>query len=684
MTIRKKFTLGTLVPLIVGMTILVVFLVGASNKQTKARLEVIRTQEEQAVEDRLHAQVDQAIAAVAAADAAGMPEEEAIARVRDMKFGTSYIWIQKLNKSNLNEAFIVMHPISPHLNGQDLADLEDLAKLEEIYYDGEIYSKNDPAVEHIKGSHLFTDMNEVCAESGEGRTLYYWPKPLPSGDSTKEGYPKMTFVKLYPKRNWILGAGEYVDFVDEKVAEQQKVAQAQANSLVVLVVVISIVLTLVLAVIVFYLVVKVTKPISTAADMLKDISEGEGDLTKRLTVTTTDEVGMMGKYFNIFVEKLQGIIGDVANDANALTTSSDGLTQTAGTMAAAAEEMTNQSHTAAAATEQASANIKNMAAGVEEVNANANTVASATEEISANLNTVGAAVEEMSANMNAISGNVDEMTGSVNTVATAIEEMSSSLGEVSKNSATAAEIAGKAADTAQTTSKSVNDLGQSAQEIGKVIELITGIASQTNLLALNATIEAASAGDAGKGFAVVANEVKELAKQTASATEDIRVQVETMQGNTDQAVGAIEEFVQVINEINSISSNIAAAVEEQTATTNEISRSIGDAARGANEISQNVQEAAKGAAEVSSSVQEAVTGVNDISKSVGELAVGTSDIAKNAAEAAAGMNEVAENVTHVSTASQETASGAADTNSAAGEQSDLAGRLQGLVGQFKV
>ena len=205
-------------------------------------------------------------------------------------------------------------------------------------------------------------------------------------------------------------------------------------------------------------------------------------------------------------------------------------------------------------------------------------------------------------------------------------------------------MASKAAQSANNTAVIVDKLGESAQEIGKVVDMIKGIAAQTNLLALNATIEAASAGEAGKGFAVVANEVKELAKQTASATEDIRAQVAGMQGNTQQAVKAIDEIVQIINEINSISGNIAAAVEEQTATTNEISKNVGDAARGANEVSRNVQQAALGANEVSKNVQEAVKGVNDIAKNINQLAGGANDVARNAGEAAKGMNDVARNV----------------------------------------
>ncbi len=410
----------------------------------------------------------------------------------------------------------------------------------------------------------------------------------------------------------------------------------------------------------------------------------QGDLTAHIAKEYQGDLQKLRNAVNNTAAKLAQTVAEIGNNANTLASSSEELTSVSTSMAAGAEQMTQQSNTAAAATEQASANVKNMAAGVEQISANATTVASASEELSANLNTVGAAVEQMSSNMKVVANTSEKMTSAVNSVATAIEEMSVSLNEVSKSSGQAATVASKAAQSANNTAVIVDKLGESAQEIGKVVDMIKGIAAQTNLLALNATIEAASAGEAGKGFAVVANEVKELAKQTASATEDIRAQVAGMQGNTQQAVKAIDEIVQIINEINNISGNIAAAVEEQTATTNEISKNVGDAARGANEVSRNVQQAAQGANEVSRNVQEAVKGVNDIAKNIGQLAGGANDVARNAAEAAKGMNDVAKNVVAVSSQAKDTTRGAGDTNTSAKELARLAEQLQGAVRKFKI
>ena len=426
------------------------------------------------------------------------------------------------------------------------------------------------------------------------------------------------------------------------------------------------------------------RPIIAVADRLKDISEGEADLTRRLEVKHKDEIGMLSQYFNAFVSRVQGIMKEVNVGMKSVSVAAEELSSNSNVTAARAEEMTANTTTVAAATEEASQNVKSMATATEQVSSNANAVASASEQVSSNLNTVGAAVEEMSATLNNVSATGERMSNSVNTVATAIEEMSASLSEVSKSSGQAAKITEKAAATAATTSDTVNKLGESAQQIGQVVEMITQIAAQTNLLALNATIEAASAGEAGKGFAVVANEVKELAKQTSSATEDIRAQIETIRADTEQTIGAIGEIVSVINEINSISNSIAAAVEEQTATTNEIAKSVAEAARGAGEVSKNVEEIAAGAGEVSQNVQEGVKGANEIAKNIGELALGANDIAKNATEAAQGIGEVAENVGRLEKMSHEASGDASTVRNDAGELNKLGARLQAIIGQFKL
>ena len=240
-------------------------------------------------------------------------------------------------------------------------------------------------------------------------------------------------------------------------------------------------------------------------------------------------------------------------------------------------------------------------------------LASAAEELTATAQQMSANAEETSAQANVVSAASEQVNKNLQTVSAGTEEMGASIREIAKNATEAAKIATSAVKLAEQTNQTVTKLGDSSTEIGQVIEVITSIAQQTNLLALNATIEAARAGEAGKGFAVVANEVKELAKETAKATEDISRKIEGIQTDTKGAVDAIASITQVINEVNSISSTIATAVEEQNATTNEMARNLSEAARGSGEIVHNV-------AGVAEAAQNTTRGATDTQRAASELA----------------------------------------------------------------
>jgi methyl-accepting chemotaxis protein len=245
---------------------------------------------------------------------------------------------------------------------------------------------------------------------------------------------------------------------------------------------------------------------------------------------------------------------------------------------------------------------------IQSISGSAMQVASASEELNTTSQQITANSEETSAQADMVSKAAQAVSQNLQTVATGAEEMGATIKEIAKNATEAARIATSAVKVAEDTTVVVSKLGDSSTEIGQVIKVITSIAQQTNLLALNATIEAARAGEAGKGFAVVANEVKELAKETAKATEDISRKIEAIQTDTKSAVDAIASISGVIHQISDITSTIATAVQEQDATTNEMSRNVSEAATGSGEITSNISgvaEAAQGTTQGAADTQKA-------------------------------------------------------------------------------
>jgi methyl-accepting chemotaxis protein len=263
---------------------------------------------------------------------------------------------------------------------------------------------------------------------------------------------------------------------------------------------------------------------------------------------------------------------------------------------------------------------------------NALRVGSASEELNTTSQQITANSEETSAQADVVAKAAQAVSQNLQTVATGAEEMGASIKEIAKNATEAAKVATSAVKVAETTTATVSKLGESSNEIGQVIKVITSIAQQTNLLALNATIEAARAGEAGKGFAVVANEVKELAKETARATEDISNKIEAIQNDTKAAVDAIASITGVINQINEISGTIATAVEEQNATTNEMSRNVSEAAKGSGEITSNIggvaeaaQSTTRGATDTQKASQQLVETSTQLRRLVEQFKINSGD-----------------------------------------------------------
>ncbi len=261
--------------------------------------------------------------------------------------------------------------------------------------------------------------------------------------------------------------------------------------------------------------------------------------------------------------------------------------------------------------------------GVKDLMSIAEGVTESGSEMAALSQQMGANSAEASAQAEAVSSAAEQVSANLQTVSAAAEELATSIVTVANNASDAARVAGTAVDAAESTRLTMDRLGTSSREISTVIKVITSIAQQTNLLALNATIEAARAGESGKGFAVVANEVKELAKQTAQATEDIGRRIETTQSDTAEAVNAINEIAHIIDQINAISGTIAEAVKEQQSTTGAIAQNISEAAVGSGEIARNitgVAQAAESTAKAVSKNQEHTMGLMQVSSELRAVA----------------------------------------------------------------
>ncbi|SDC96740.1 methyl-accepting chemotaxis sensory transducer with Cache sensor [Geodermatophilus telluris] len=277
---------------------------------------------------------------------------------------------------------------------------------------------------------------------------------------------------------------------------------------------------------------RVVAPLDALRSRMEEIADGDGDLTARVDESRRDEIGRLGAAFNRFVAKVADTVTGIGRASGSLVELSAGMSGVSGRLAGSVEQTSAQAQQVSAVAEQLSRNVQTVAAGA--------------------------------------------------------EEMGVSIREIASNASEAARIAGEAVLVAQSTKQTVATLGDSSRAIGEVVRVITGIAEQTNLLALNATIEAARAGEAGKGFAVVATEVKDLAQETAKATEDITRRIQAIQGDTDRAVAAIARIDEVVSQISDYQTTIASAVEEQTATTSEMSRGVTEAAQGTGSIADAV------------------------------------------------------------------------------------------------
>jgi methyl-accepting chemotaxis protein len=420
------------------------------------------------------------------------------------------------------------------------------------------------------GKRLFIEFVETVKRAGAGFVGYQWPKP-----GADKPQPKLSYVAGFTPWGWVIGTGVYIDDLQQQVWSMV--------SQVVLIGAIALLVTGIISTI-------VTRRISSA---MRGMSKAMGELASGNFDVVLPGLGRRDE------------IGDMASATEAFKLKA---------IEKARGEAEAKEAEARAFAAQRKADMHKLADEFQAaVGGIIDTVSSASNELEASAGTLTRTAEVTQELSGAVAAASEQATANVQSVASATEEMTSSVNEISRQVQVSSRIASEAVRQAEATDARINELSKAAGRIGDVVKLITAIAEQTNLLALNATIEAARAGEAGRGFAVVASEVKQLASQTAKATDEIGTQIAGMQAATQDSVAAIKEIGGTIGRISEIAATIAAAVEEQGAATQEIARNVGEAAKGTQQVASNITEVNRGAGETGSASAQVLSSAQSLS-----------------------------------------------------------------------
>ncbi len=447
-------------------------------------------------------------------------QRRAMEAIRALRYdGTNYFWINDMHPT------MVMHPTRPELDGQDLTGFK------------------DPT-----GKAIFVEMANASRTPNGSFVTYQWPKP-----GSDKPVQKMSFVKGFEPWGWVIGTGVYVEDVDAAWRRSGKIAGIFGLSCLAVLLIVS---------------RKVSRSIfdrfREMIDLIKDVAQGEGDLTKRVEITSNDEIAELAKWFNTFMDKLQEILCQVSSNTQSLATASEDISASSRDQAQGAQSQKDQTNQVAVAMQE-------MAATVAEVSENSNKAAAASQQAAEMAREGGKVVEETLSRMRTISASVSD------------------------------------------TARKVQELGKRSDEIGRISGVIDDIADQTNLLALNAAIEAARAGEQGRGFAVVADEVRKLAERTGNATKEIAGMIRNIQAETKTAVAAmragsqeveagvestrragnsLQEIIKMSEHVGDMVTQIATAATQQSATTEHINNNIEEIARIASSTEAGVQQTA--------------------------------------------------------------------------------------------
>jgi len=486
-------------------------------------------------------------------------QQRALDRVKQASYddGAGYFWIH--SAEDPQKPVMIMHPVKPGLNGQDLSAINDFDTVEKIFYGGDVYPKSAEVVQsNIKAKNLFVEMNEICLEGGAGYVKYYWSK---AKGEQNVGYPKLSYVEIFKPWGWVIGTGAYIDNIDQEVADAASLMLSNITSIstkIVLGVTVCLVIGFLIC---LWFASRLVKPIKGMVSNAERIAQG--DLSQDISINSQDEIGALGYAFNKMLADLKNMITGIRETSDKLASHSQELASSSEEVSAAVEEVASTTNEVAVTSSQGAENAEE------------------------------AARESEQAQHVAEEGNQ------------AVQETVGKMHSIAKSS--------------QNVAASVKSLGEQSNQIGQIINTITNIADQTNLLALNAAIEAARAGEHGRGFAVVADEVRKLAEQSAGAAGEITGLIERMQVGVGEAVTAIDNSVAEVDDGVQVANNAGASLEQIRKAIQSNTTVIQDLSQGTRQANEGMQQLSASGEQITSTVQQVSSAAQELANIAGEL-----------------------------------------------------------------